>query len=337
MVITLSLGSPADENPLGSISGSWARNFSWSYDSQIKTFTATQTEDIPAGSEGTVVIRYKVGANSPASAPANGCNVNLQQPPYTNGVNLTHDDDISAYTFVRAFDHGDAPERYGAAIHEIDVSRDRGTGHYLNYVYLGSSVDPEPSPLHSPGADGDDLHGKDDEDGVLLPEMTRADTVAVPVKVTVHEGSYGVLYGWIDWNADGDFTDPGEKIAGPINLFESGTTTLTLAVPAYADTSRSVYARFRIGENKPNPSGLQTWGEVEDYLVTVRDQKLDGESLLTPGFSLPNPGNQGVNDFISPADSAAGAFVCMAGIPNFKGEKPSQSSKVSEHSSRLSR
>jgi len=337
MIITLSLGIPADEDPLRSIGGSWARKFNWSYDSQINTFTATQIEDIPAGSEGNLVIRYKVGANSPATAPANGGNVNLQQPPYTNGINLTHDDDISAYTFVRAFDHGDAPEKYGAAIHEINVSRDRATGHYLNYVCLGSLVDPEPAPLYSTGADADDLNEKDDEDGISFPELERGDTVSVPVTVTVHEGGYGVVYGWMDWNADGDFTDPGERVAGPLDFFESGTKTLTLAVPANADTIRPVYARFRIGENKPNPFGPNAWGEVEDYLVNVQAQKPDGESLLIPGFSPHNPGNKRQNEYISPVNSVTGTFVFMAGIPPLKREDPSKSRKVTEHSSRLSR
>lgn len=337
MMITLSLGFPAEEDPLRSIGGSWARKFSWSYDSQINTFTATQTEDIPAGSEGTVVIRYKVGANSPASAPANGCNVNLQQPPYTNGINLTHDDNLSAYTYVQAFDYGDAPGIYGVAVHEIDVSRDRGTGRYTNYVFLGASVDPEPASLHSPDADADDLNGKDDEDGVLFPELERGDTVTIPVKVTVHEGGYGVVYGWMDWNADGDFTDPGEKIAGPIDFFESGTKTLTLAIPAGAETSRPVYARFRIGENKPNPSGLNAWGEVEDYRVMVSTEKPEKESQHAPELLPSGPGKSGQHNFSSLADSEAGVlFSKRAALPR-DGNKLAKPKITIEKNSRLSR
>lgn len=328
MMITLSLGIPADENPQNSVGGSWAYLFSWSYDPQVKTFTGIQNRDIPAESEGNVVIRFKVVANSGASAPSNGCNVNLQQPPYTNGVNLTHDDDVSAYTYVRAFDYGDAPDRYGEALHEIDVSRENGKGRYINYVYLGSLVDPEPSSFFSADADGDDLRSQDDEDGVLFPELFRGDTVAVTVKVTVHEGGYGVLYGWMDWNADGDFTDPGEKIAGPVDFFESATITLTLEVPANEETSRPVYARFRLGENKSNPFGLQAWGEVEDYQLFIRAEKLNptGQS----GSYLPpfDQGNSNRNPYISPAKTTAGDLVFRETVLRPGGNGPAQPNSV---------
>lgn len=328
MMITLSLGIPVGENPASSVGGSWASLFTWSYDPQVKTFTGIQNQDIPAESEGNVVIRFKVVANSGASSPSNGCNVNLQQPPYTNGVNFTHDDDVSAYTYIRAFDYGDAPDRYGEAVHEIDVSRENGKGNYLNYVYLGSMVDPEPSALYSAGADGDDFHGKDDEDGVLFPELVRGDTVAVPVKVTVHEGGYGVLYGWMDWNADGDFTDPGEKITGPVDYFESATTTLTLEIPGNAETSRPVYARFRLGENKSNPSGPQAWGEVEDYQLFIKAEKRNptGQS----GSHLPpsDQENSKRNPYISPANTSAGALVFRETVLRPGGNEPAQPNSV---------
>lgn len=309
MMITLSLCVPAGANPLDAIGGSWSEKFQWAYDSQINTIIGTQKEDIPAAGEGSVVIRFKVIHNSPASAPANGFNVNLQQPPYTNGINLTHDDDVSAYTFVRASDFGDAPEIYGEAVHEVNVQKDRGTGNYANYVYLGLSVDPESKSFYSEDADGDDVHGKDDEDGVIFPDLVRGDTVSVPVRVTVHEGGYGVLYGWIDWNGDGDFTDPGEKVAGPLDFFESGTTTLTLEVPAQTDTKRPVYARFRLGENKSSPTGSHSWGEVEDYRLTILESEPQKESGVIPDFRSEKEGIPQKNNYFSPANESAGSLL----------------------------
>ncbi|HOR99751.1 MAG TPA: CshA/CshB family fibrillar adhesin-related protein [Prolixibacteraceae bacterium] len=309
LMITLSYGVPADEDPLASVGGPWAGKFRWSYDPSLGTYMAVQKEDIPAASEGLVSIRYKVTGNSRSSAPANGFNVNLQQPPYTNGVNLTHDDDVSAYTFVRAYDYGDAPASYGEAVHEIDVFKDPGSGNYLNYVYLGRSVDAEPSGFHTSGADGDDLNGSDDEDGVVFPELIRGDTVTLPVVVTIHEGGYGVLNTWIDWNGDGDFTDPGEKIAGPVDFFESGTKTLTLIVPTEAEISKPVYARFRLGENKGSPAGSHEWGEVEDYLLTIREKETDQESKIDPVLPSGVPVKFQDYDYITPAIYAAGSVV----------------------------
>lgn len=236
---------------------------------------AVQKEDIPATSEGLITIRYKVSVNSRITAPANGFNVNLQQPPYTNGVNLTHDDDVSTYTYVRAFDHGDAPESYGEAVHEINVFKDPGSGSYLNYIFLGSSVDPEPSGSFTAAADGDDLGGSDDEDGVVFPELVRGDTLALPVMVTIHDQGYGVLNGWIDWNGDGDFADSGEKIVGPVDFFESGIKTVTLMVPPDAEINKPVYARFRLGEKKGSPAGPHEWGEVEDYRLIIMEKEED--------------------------------------------------------------
>lgn len=321
LTITLSNGTPADQDPLASVGGSWAEKFSWSYDPSVKTYMGVQKEDIPAAGEGLITIRYRVSVNSRTTAPANGFNVNLQQPPYTNGVNLTHDDDVSAYTFVRAYDYGDAPQSYGEAVHEINVFKDPGSGNYLNYIFLGSSVDPEPSGSHTSAADSDDLGGSDDEDGVVFPELIRGDTVALPVVVTFHDLGYGVLNGWIDWNGDGDFTDSGEKIAGPVDFFESGTKTVTLIVPPDAEISKPVYARFRLGENKGSPAGPHGWGEVEDYLLTIKEKEKDQESRIDPVLPTWESRKFRENDYISPAYYAAG-FLVFKDLADSRQRKP---------------
>ncbi len=64
------------------------------------------------------------------------------------------------------YDFGDAPEIYGSADHIID-----GTNRFL-----GSKPDAETSQQYSPEADGDDLRGTDDEDGVTFPDMIQGTT-----------------------------------------------------------------------------------------------------------------------------------------------------------------
>lgn len=321
LTITLSNGTPADQDPLASVGGTWAEKFNWSYDPSVNTYMGVQKEDIPATSEGLITIRYKVSVNSRITSPANGFNVNLQQPPYTNGINLTHDDGVSAYTYVQANDYGDAPESYGEAVHEINVYKDPGNGNYLNYIVLGSSVDPEPTGSHTLAADGDDLGGSDDEDGVVFPELVQGDTVALPVVVTIHDVGYGVLTGWIDWNGDGDFTDPGEKIVGPVDFFESGTKTLTLMVPSDAEIYKPVYARFRLGEKKGSPAGLHEWGEVEDYRLIIKEKEEDPEGNADP--VLPSGESRKLRDYdyISPAYSESG-FLVMKDLASSRQRKP---------------
>lgn len=59
-------------------------------------------------------------------------------------------------------DFGDAPASYGSADHFMDGRR-----------YLGSEPDGEPSQQYSDEADGDDLTGRDDEDGVTIPDLAQ--------------------------------------------------------------------------------------------------------------------------------------------------------------------
>jgi hypothetical protein len=61
-------------------------------------------------------------------------------------------------------DFGDAPESYGSADHVITI-----------WQYLGNAVDGEKESLYSENADGDDLNGIDDEDGVSIPALKQGD------------------------------------------------------------------------------------------------------------------------------------------------------------------
>lgn len=280
MIITLSYGIPDGNDPVNAVGGDWSDKFRWSYDPTLKSFTAIQTEDFPAGSSGTISIKYKVTSNSGESNASNGLNVNLQQPPYTIGVNYSDDDAISAYTYVQARDFSDAPASYGTAQHIIDIRKDHESGNYENYLYLGSLVDPENGAQFSSSANGDDNLTSDDEEGVVIPDMTRGDTVIFPVIVTVQGAGSGTLNAWLDWNGDGDFKDTGEKIAGPLEVFESDTINLEVVVPEKAFISGFTFARFRLGDFKVfSETGECDRGEVEDYEVRIKDKKEIAKNL----------------------------------------------------------
>ena len=93
------------------------------------------------------------------------------------------------------------------------------------------------------------------------------------------------LDAFVDFNADGDWSDAGEQI------FASKTVTnrvnvLSFAVPAFA-TNRTSYARFRLSSaGGLGPTGDANDGEVEDYRVrfgtngvpvVIRGISVDGE------------------------------------------------------------
>jgi hypothetical protein len=301
LVITLSFGIPGNTDPLTSIGGTWASKFIWSYDASVKSFLAVQNQEIPGYSEGSIVINYQVDTNSPETNPSNGLKVNIQPPPYTNGVNLTDDDDLSVYSFVRAKDFSDAPNSYGIASHVINIQKNPETGEYENYIYLGHTVDPEPSELFSETADGDDISGADDEDGVIFPLLVQGDTARIKVIVTVHDFGSGMLNAWFDWNGDGDFNDSGEKIPNPVNVFESDTLVVPVVVPSGAITAKSTFARFRLGNNKViSPVGESPWGEVEDYIIHIlKAPQIAVEKVLISNSDHDKSGSLTVDDLMT--------------------------------------
>ncbi len=277
LVITLSGGVPNNANPLAALGGDGVSWFTWQYSAATRTYTATQNATIPGDSRRTITIQYKVTENSflgAAPSVSNGFAANLQPPAYTSGQ-TTDDDSLSAYTYVQAFDYDDAPSSYGAAWHEVNVTRNPPTtGSYTSYIYMGAAVDPEAASQASSDALGDDTNqtgglGVDDEDGVTFPMMRRGQPAVIPVAVTLTApGQVGFLHAWIDWNGDGVF-GAGEQIATNMLVSASGVVNINVTVPANAIVSQPTFARFRLGPPGVGPTGAATYGEVEDHRVSI--------------------------------------------------------------------
>ncbi|MCM2374200.1 dockerin type I domain-containing protein [Aporhodopirellula aestuarii] len=129
----------------------------------------------------------------------------------------------------------------------------------------------------------------DDEDGVTFTSTANPEglfNASLTTQVSVTVTGAGILEGWIDFNADGDWDDPGELVISPdlafdgtVNpaIFGEGTTTHTFPVTIPATTTKllagqsaNTYARFRVSTNGTgSPVGLALSGEVEDYLVRL--------------------------------------------------------------------
>ena len=165
------------------------------------------------------------------------------------------------------FDFGDAPEPGYPTLLLNDGARHRPFG-----PTLGSSRDWENDGFPSVAADGDDTSGTvDDEDGVAIAPL-----LAPGIKgttLTVEASGPSFLNAWIDFNADGDWGDPGEQVAVDRPLV-AGSNTVPLDVPLSAVPGLT-YARLRLtsydtGGTLP-PTGPADDGEVEDYAWTIEN------------------------------------------------------------------
>ena len=184
-------------------------------------------------------------------------------------------------------DFGDAPDGPFSTLFA-----NNGAFHIIDpFVFLGDTVDSEMDGMPDSDALGDDLDGSDDEDGVVFYPMQ----IGQPSQVDViaHHGGY--LYAWIDFNGNGNWSDPGEKIFENLNL-TPGLNALHFTVSQTA-MPESVYARFRLNRDS-TPVQLSTgeglFGEVEDYLIMIETVVDDGHNIPDK-FSLfqntPNPFN----------------------------------------------
>lgn len=144
-------------------------------------------------------------------------------------------------------------------------------------VYLGNPltdvihIDAEPDGQPTPDADGDDLGGADDEDGVFLPKFLVPGTTA---QVTILASTKGFVDAWIDFNGDGDWDDKGERIFYSKEV-HGGHNVLEFAVPQVCNDIAPIhtFARFRFSTaGHLNYFGPARDGEVEDYTVIVQNQ-----------------------------------------------------------------
>ena len=157
------------------------------------------------------------------------------------------------------FDFGDAPGPYPTTLGE-DGARHVATG-----PTLGTNRDDEDDGQPSAVADGDDISGSpDDEDGVSFSPLTPGQPATMTVVVG---GGGGVVEAWIDFNGDGAWQHPAERVfAGSL---ADGTHPLAFTVPENAVPGKS-FARVRVSSaGGLAPSGFAADGEVEDHQLTI--------------------------------------------------------------------
>ncbi len=160
-------------------------------------------------------------------------------------------------------DFGDAPEFYPVTFAED------GAQHGATGPTLGTNRDSETVGIHSAAADNDDLTGSpDDEDGIAFGTI-QVGALGAQVTVNVQNAPAGArVDGWIDFNQDGNWGGPGERIADSV-LVANGNNVLMFDVPATAEAG-TTFARFRISTSTDvGIGGFIPEGEVEDHVVTI--------------------------------------------------------------------
>ena len=181
-----------------------------------------------------------------------------------------------------SYDFGDAPE---TGTSYPTTLANNGAWHVIegNTLLLGTDRDGESDGQPSIEATGDGA----DEDGINVGPLVRGTAV---IATATSSGS-GHLNGWIDFNADGDWDDPGEQVLTDHPVV-AGANALQIVVPAGA-TLGSTFARFRLtGSGGYSYSGLAPSGEVEDYQLSITDPAPDvvaeftDESSLMPAAAL---------------------------------------------------
>jgi hypothetical protein len=172
---------------------------------------------------------------------------------------------------------------------------------------LGAAIDGDPDGQASFNANGDDLDAEgDDEDGVVLPNPLVKGTMT---NVTVTASAAGVLNGWVDFESDFSFDQPGNQVFTNVPV-TAGINNLSFMVPVAASTTSNAYARFRISTASGlTPYGLAADGEVEDYQTSIIENQF---SIDDPSVTEGNSGTANLVFTVSCSTNATASSVDYA-------------------------
>ena len=188
-----------------------------------------------------------------------------------------------------AMDFGDAPESY-----QTTAGQDGARHEVIPGFSIGELLDTDVDGIPSAAADGDDLDGDNDEDGI---RVTSPFTVAFDGVIDVTAFGIGDLDGyldaWMDLNNDGDFDDALEQILDSEALV-NGQNSIAIAMPGGATVAGDKVARFRFSSTGGlSPVGFAGDGEVEDHIITLHANPWHNSSVAMDASG---------DSFVSPID-----------------------------------
>ncbi len=204
----------------------------------------------------------------------------ISSPTITTAYTLVVTDVITGCTSVdqvtievlNGSDYGDLPDiSVGTATGDYQtLSANNGPSHISSaFLQIGGLTDIEPNGQPGALADVDDNSFTSDENGIAsFPPFIPGNSSNVDVSVKNITGSMAYLYGFIDWNNDGDFVDANETATVNVPHSTNGVVNLNFSVPNTAITGTNLGARFRLTtQNALSANGAAPDGEVEDYMV----------------------------------------------------------------------
>jgi hypothetical protein len=110
---------------------------------------------------------------------------------------------------------------------------------------------------------------------------------------------------WIDWNQDQDFEDADENVVCEVNNGGEGTFTITVPPGALPGDTRMRIRMKWSGDDCGDPCGTTSYGEVEDYTVSVL-----GWLLVSPLAGTLAPGESDeITLAFSAVDMAVGTYT----------------------------
>lgn len=172
-------------------------------------------------------------------------------------------------------DYGDAPDgSNGTSTGNYQTrAADNGPVHAIvNSLFIGSSADADTGINANSTASADDETGSDDEGFDGSDSLFAIEGIAstINVNVTNNSGSTATLYGWVDFDRDGNFEANERANASVANGSTNVTVSLNFAASALG-TAGSTFARFRLSTDSAAaaPTGPASNGEVEDHPLNV--------------------------------------------------------------------
>ncbi|WP_318459256.1 GEVED domain-containing protein [Photobacterium leiognathi] len=186
---------------------------------------------------------------------------------------------------VLGSDFGDAVDTSaGTGINDYTTIYDNDGAHHVQVdsddngfidLRLGNLWDADNGNLQDILARADDDNNFDDEDGVtVLTLATIGENLSVAVNVVEDAARTSTgqrIYGWMDFNLDGDWDDAGEQVITQTNA-AIGLNNFTVPIPSGAVVGHT-YLRVRLCSNVDcnSPMGRANDGEVEDYRILISD------------------------------------------------------------------
>ncbi|MFO0819085.1 MAG: tandem-95 repeat protein [Pirellulales bacterium] len=242
---------------------------------------------------------------------------------------------LPASTIVIPFNTGDSANVVASKIVDA-IGRSRvtdlttGAGLSVHATAAGNIV------TITPNNDEDSLRFGGDLRIPLNPNTTSTPFELLVGGATAATG--GFLDAWFDWNADGDWTDPGERVFASQAVVK-GLNHLTIVTPTSATAATggtSIAARFRLSTTGGlTTNNISVGGEVEDYRVTVFGGAPpvpnpgaavdtyrvaeDGVLTTTDPLNLVTPGNSNDNGILANDTDANGDALSaiLVSTPSF--------------------